>query len=874
MTDAQTGTLTLVFTDIENSSALSEQYRAAFEATRAAHFDLLRAGLAAWRGQEIKSVGDALFLVFDSAACAAQWAVETQRALNSFDWPAPVGPIRVRIGMHTGEPYPSSDPARPDYFGPPVNRAARIEAAAHGGQMLLSDASRALAQSQLPPDITLRDMGLHRLSGVGEERLWQICAPGLSDTFPPLPTLDPQRHNLPLPVTPLIGREREIASWYALLTGRPLHTDMDTPPTQPTRLLTLAAFGGMGKTRTALHLAELCVAAFAQGVWWVEMEGAGGREDLLLRLSQALRLDPSDNRPLWDQIASFLRERAMLLVLDNTEGINAMGALVRDLLACAPNVRILVTTRRALDLRGEKVVEMRPLPDADSQRLFVERACAARDDFALDDNNRDDVAALCRKLEGVPLALELAAARIAGMTPRQMLPRLNERFKLLQSRSPNLPPRQRALKAAIDWSYNLLDAEEQSVFAQLGVFAGGFMLEDAEAVCEGFDVFESVLELRRRSFFRVETDARTQQDRFGMLDSLRDYAQERLREHPDGDAACRRHAEHYLAFARAQTALFRRPKEAEALRALSRNEDNLRAALAWATEIGAPEAQAELGLRIGLTRGRRGYRAQAVAPVQEGLDALTPVRDRHPKLYLQLLCERAGLALEAESIDSAARWSGEALQWAETLGDVDGIGQADNLRGRAELDAGDYPAARVHFTSAQAKAQTVGSKVLEAIALNNLALCERRDQNGDRALAAQHLQAALAIRRALGDALGIAETLTNLGVLAYGRLEWDAARAFYAEALILERQIDNLYGMAILLFNLGEVAMEQGEGARACRLCAASERLLREIGSPALSAASDYLAQIAQSASLAPDQCRRESNLPPLADLTGWALEV
>ena len=872
MTDAQAGTLTLVFTDIENSSAISEQFRLLFEPTRDAHFRLLRAGLERWRGREVKSVGDSLFLAFDSAANAALWAVEAQRDLAAFDWPTPVGPVRVRIGMHTGEPYLSSDPNRPDYFGPPVNRAARVEAAAHGGQILISASTRVLAQSELPPDLVLRDMGLHRLSGVGEEHLWQVCAPDLSDTFRPLRTLDPERHNLPLPITALVGREQEISAWYALLTGEPLHGGAPLPPSPPTRLLTMTAFGGMGKTRTALHLAELCVPAFPQGVWWVELEGAGDREDLLLRLASSLRLDVSAGRPLWEQIAAFLREREMLLVLDNTEGIAAVAPLVRELLTAAPQLRVLVTTRRALELRGETVVELRPLPEEESRQLFVERARQVRDDFTLNDSNREDVAALCRRLEGVPLALELAAAR--GIAPREVLKRLTERFKLLQSRSPDLPPRQKALRAAIDWSYDLLSDDDKAVFAQVGVFAGGFTLEDAEAVCEGFDVFESVLELRRHSFFRVETVSGAQEDRYSMLDSLRDYAQERLRELPDGDDVCRRHAEYFLAFARQQTMLFHRAGEADALRALARNEENLRTALSWAAGEGRRPEQAELGLRIGLARGRRGYRAQAVAPVQEGLDALTPIREQHPGLYLELLRERTGLALETESVAEAAKWADEARNWAEAIGDADGIGQAENLQGRAALDGGNYPAARTCFESARTWAQAVGNVVLEAIALNNLAVVERRDSSGDRALAEQYLQAALRIRRKQGAMRGIAETLTNLGVLAYHRQEWDTAREFYAEALALQRQLDNLYSMAHLLFNLSEVAKEQGEGARACRLCAASERILREIGSPDAAQVSAYLAQIAEIACLTVDSCHAEAAAPSLADLTEWALAV
>jgi tetratricopeptide (TPR) repeat protein len=305
---------------------------------------------------------------------------------------------------------------------------------------------------------------------------------------------------------------------------------------------------------------------------------------------------------------------------------------------------------------------------------------------------------------------------------------------------------------------------------------------------------------------------------------------------------------------------------------LSQNEGNLRAALSWATDAGQIAEQAELGLQIGLVRGRRGYRAQAVAPVQDGLDTLAPSREQYPKLYLELLCERAGLALEVETAEDAAKRAAEAQNWAEAIGDVEGIGQAENLRGRAALDTGDYARARLYFEAARTWAQAVGNAVLEAIALNNLALCERRDGGGDHTLAEEYLQTALHIRRAQDDARGIAETLTNLGVLAYSRQDWNAAHASYTEALTLHQQLDHLYGMAILLFNLSEIAVEQGEGVRACRLCAASERLLREIGSSEVDAVSLYLVQIAETTCLIAEECRREADAPPLGDVTEWAV--
>ncbi len=548
---------------------------------------------------------------------------------------------------------------------------------------------------------------------------------------------------------------------------------------------------------------------FAQGVCWIELEDAHTPDELYLKIAQPLRFDIQTNSPLREQVFAFLREREMLLVLDNSEQVHGMGAFVNDLLKAAPKTSLLVTSRRALEVRAETVVELRPLPIGDAERLFADRARACRDDFALTPENREDVTALCRGLEGVPLALELAAARITGMTPRQMLPRLQERFRLLQSRSPDLPPRQRALHGAIDWSYDLLAQEERDVFAQLAVFAGGFALEDAETVCEGADVFESIMELRRHSFFGMETDAQTQQDRFVMLESLRAYALERLGERADGEAARQRHAEYFARFGSERMAQFRQAGEADALRELTRSLANLRSGQEWARSAGRRALYAQLALTVGVTLARSGYRAQAVAPVQAGLDALRTTADAPSDLLLELLLERAGLHLELNEQPEARELARQAHRRTEAVGDVRGVGWAESLLGWADMEAGDFPAARTRFQSAREYGEAAKAPTLLGVVYNNLGLLERRDPQGDKAASARHLQDALHIRRAQGDMRGLAETLTNFGVLAFEQQDWGAAWNFYGEALELERKLGHILGVALGLSNLGEVACEK-----------------------------------------------------------------
>ena len=869
--DFPTGLVTLAFTDIEGSSELSEKLQEAFEPSREAHFRLLRQCAARWNGYEVGTAGDALFVVFAHASDAIQWAVEAQQAMRAYDWPHEVGTLKVRIGIHTGEPYFRIDNGKPNYFGPPVNRAARVEAAAHGEQILVTEATRVQAAPKLPAEIAFQDKGIHRLKGVGDEHLWQVTAPTLPSQFPPLRTIDANRHNLPPAPTPFIGREKEIAEWLERLTGKGQpHSDSETAaPLPQTRLLTITGFGGMGKTRAALHLAELCVERFEHGVCWVELEDARTPDDLTLKVAQPLRFDRAANSDLREQVFAFLREREMLLVLDNCEQAEGSAEFVIDLLKAAPKITLLVTSRRSLEIRAETVVEARPLLSEEAERLFVERARQVRADFALTSDNAEDVSALCEGLEGVPLALELAAARIGSMTARQMLPRLQERFRLLQTRAPDLPPRQRALHAAIDWSYELLAEEERKIFAQLGAFAGGFTIDDAEVVCEGFDVALSVTELQRHSFFGVETDPKTQMVRFGMLESLWVYAQERLGERAEAQSTRQRHAEYFVYFGSERLALFRQAGEAEALRELTRNLANLRSALEWARSAARIALFAELALTVGVTLARSGYRAEAVAPVQAGVNALAALDDPPDSLLLELLLERAGLHLDQNEAQEARELALQARVRAKTVGDVRNAGRAENLLGRAAYAEKDFEAARQHYQSALEMAAAGKYLALQGIAHNNLGLVER---HGNQEQAQHHLQQALTLRRAQNDRRGQAETLLNLGLFAYYQQDWDAAWKFYEESLALERELGHIYGVATVLSNLGETAREKDEPERACRLFAVSERLLLDLNSHLALFVSDYLAQSSARCSRAQEQFQKDIHSLSFEQMLSYAL--
>jgi predicted ATPase/class 3 adenylate cyclase len=843
-------------TDIEGSTRLWQQRRKEMHAATTRHDALAVEVVSRHDGTLVKDrgEGDSLFCVFAQATDAVTAACALQQVFLAEPW-ATGTPLRVRMALHTGE----ADQRDGDYYGPTVNRCARIRAAGHGGQILLSDATRALSQSDLPPDATLRDCGTHRLRDVGEEHLWQLLHPALPSDFPPLLTLDPQRHNLPLPPTPFLGREAETADWYALLL-------------QPTtRLLTLSGFGGMGKTRAALHLAERCLEDFPNGVWWVGLEEARSSEEMIQRIALQLRLSLQPSPSVKEQVGSFLRDRRLLLALDNVEQVADAADVVNDLLNTAPGIRCLVTSRRALGLRAEAVVEIPPLPAADAERLFVERARACQSDFGLTAENAADIAQLCRRLEGMPLAIELAAARIVGMTPRQMLPRLNERFRLLQTRAPDLPPRQRALHAAIDWSYCLLTPEDRALFAQLGVFVGGFTLEDAEAVCEAWDVFEGVMELRRNSLFRAETDPHTQETRFLMPESLREYANERLRETEDmGRAVRQRHADYFQRFAQARLDTLRTPQEAAALQQMETNDGNLRAAMEWARETTQPALQAKLALAVGLPLQRRGFHREAVGPIQAGLDALTALQAAQPALYARLLRERAGLHLDHLEWAEARQRAQEALVLFQQSGDLPGQAHAENLLGQAAIEEQAFAEARDHFAHALAQYERTQDALHAAIVHNNLGIVECRDTSGDRTRARQHLEEALRLRRLHADWHGLAETLNNLGFLAFEQGDMDEAERCYTEALQHERTLRHTFGIARALCNLGEVAAARDENEPACRLFAASEYLFHEVKSPYAAYATDLLTDTAAKQSVPLADLRQAVQDTPLETLIAW----
>jgi predicted ATPase/class 3 adenylate cyclase len=476
------GTVTFLFTDVEGSTALWEQHPAPMAAALARHDALVREAIHAHGGVVVKGTGDGAHAAFATAADGLAAALAAQQALQAAPWGA-TGPVRVRMALHTGE----AELRDGDYFGPPINRAARLLAAGHGGQTLLSLAAAELVRDALPAGVRLRDLGEHRLRDLQRpERVFQLVAPGLPTDFPALRSLDSRPHNLPVQPTPFIDREREVPAVRGLLAR------------QEVRLLTLTGPAGTGKTRLALQVAAEALDEFADGVYFVPLAPISDPGLVVPAVAQALGVREVAGHALVEGLHEALRARPrLLLVLDNFEQVLGAAPRVAALLAACPRLNVLVTSRAVLHLAGEHdfpvppltLPERRTLPPLErlaqyeAVRLLLERARAALPDFAITDANAPAVAEICHRLDGLPLALELAAARVRHLSPQALLARLERRLPLLTGGPRDLPARHRTLRGAIAWSYDLLGPEEQALFRRLAVFAGGCTLEAAEAVC-------------------------------------------------------------------------------------------------------------------------------------------------------------------------------------------------------------------------------------------------------------------------------------------------------------------------------------------------------------------------------------------------------
>jgi predicted ATPase/class 3 adenylate cyclase len=795
MPDLPSGTVTFLFTDIEGSTRLWERDAAAMRGGVARHLAILRDAIEAQGGVLFKTVGDSVQAAFRTASDALAAAVAAQRALSAEPWPDPPGRLAIRIALHAG----AASPTEGDYLAPALNRLARLLAAGHGGQVLLTETVRGLLDGAPPDGSSLRDLGQHRLRDLQQpERIWQAVGVGLPDDFPPLRSLDTHPHNLPTPPTPLIGREAELAEVFCLIA------------TENARLVTVTGSGGSGKTRLALEAASELLDSFPDGVWLVDLARLTDPDLLLGQIATAIGLRASGEQALERRLTDYLAGQRLLLVLDNFEQFRPFDAAARtvaELLTAAPHIAILATSRAPLRLRVERELPLSPLPvpspretaveslaQSPSVRLFLARAQAVRPDFELGPHNAAAIAALCRRLDGLPLALELAAARVRVLAPADILARLGDRLDLLADRGVDRPDRQRTLEATVAWSYDLLPPEEQTAFRQLSVFAGGFTLEQAEALfaagLPGLDALDAVATLIDQGLLKVEEQPGATL-RYRMLETVRIFALDRLRACGEEQLLRQAHVDLVRLLVESADAAAGQT-DATWLDRLEVEHDNVRAALEWMLRERSPDA---LTLAADLWRfwWPRGYWTEARVWIERALanDVGAPSLARARALRaLGLLLDttgdrQRGLTLLEETLQIARDIGHRETEW-QTLLDLSLLWAARDYR-----EAGRYA------DLALTVARELDDPPRIARSLNRLGNWQLNRESPQEALV-RHREA-LAILERIGDQEGIAETLDLLGMTSGMAGDTAGASSWYARAVDAWRAMGDRHGLAASL---------------------------------------------------------------------------
>ena len=662
MAEAPKGTVTLLFTDIEGSTRLLQRTGDAYADLLADHRRVLAEVFARHGGTVVDSEGDAFFVAFGSVNDAAAAAADAQRALSRHDWPAEKE-IRVRMGLHTGEPRLVEG----RYVGLDVHRAARVMAAGHGGQIVLSEATRSL----LDDAVRVRDLGEHRLKDLsGAQRLYQLEGEGLHTEFPPLRTLDNRPTNLPVQPNALIGRERDLEQAEALLFR------------DDCRMLTLTGAGGAGKTRLALQLAANVVEQFANGVFFVSLAPVRDWELVVPTVGRTIGLRERPGETMLETVTDYLSDKQILLVLDNFEQVVAAASPVWGLSSTAPELRVLVTSRTPLRLSGERTFAVPPLELPESVRLFVERAEAAAGDFGAENGAREAVEEICRRLDGLPLAIELAASRVLTLPPQALLRRLDRRLKLLTGGAPDLDARQRTLRATIEWSYELLTGAERTLFARLALFVGGCRIDAADWLCDhddalgDLDVLDGIGSLVEKSLLRRRIDS-DDEPRFWILETIREYALEQLEAAGESAELWRLHARWYADAAEQLDAESRTGDQSAVFARIDDDYTNFRAALEWARDNEDGELMLRLATALWSFWATRGYVSGGTRALEYALE----LSGRRPARALVGLCALKILSGSGDDLRAAAQ---EALEACEELGDDYSLAQAWNVVGRVE----------------------------------------------------------------------------------------------------------------------------------------------------------------------------------------------
>ncbi|MGE5249386.1 MAG: adenylate/guanylate cyclase domain-containing protein, partial [Bacteroidota bacterium] len=789
-----TGTVTFLFTDIEGSTRLWEEYPDAMQSALARHDSILHGAVEANGGRVIKSTGDGIHAAFETALGGVCAALAGQQALYSESW-NPIAPasLRVRMGVHTGQ----AERRGGDYFGGTLNRAARLMALAHGGQILLSNTTSDLIREQLPEGVSLRDLGEHRLRDlVRPEHVFQLGHPSLEAEFPPLPSLDAFPNNLPVQLTSFVGREHELVEARDRLASA--------------RLLTLIGPGGTGKTRLSLQLAAEVLPEYPDGVWLVELAPLSDPGLIVETIASIFHVRRQMEMPVEENLLNYLRAKQLLLIVDNCEHMVEACARLADLfLRTSPTMKILASSREALGIAGEAVfrvpsLSLPNLPDvtpealveAESAQLFLERARAVDPHFSLVHHNASAVAQICSRLDGIPLAIELAAARAGVFSAEQIAARLDNRFNLLTGGSRTALPRQQTLRAMIDWSHETLSEGERALFRRLSVFGGGWTFEAAEALCTDLDVLDLLAQLVNKSLVLAEDQAGSKRYRF--LETMRQYARDKLLE--AGEAAQVRdlHMAYYLGLAELAGPKMDSDELLQWIPVLEAEYDNFRVAFEWSLNH---DLEASLRFVASLSSFwlRRGHGAEGL---QWGIDAIAR-------------CEN----LPVPENEDAARQQK--------------VRRAAALRAITFMyyGQGDFVGAEKAGEACIALARQVGDQRTLAFGLAFVA--SSRAMNGDVTAALAYAEEAIRILQTLEDKLGLSMALGLMAqILSVVKGDYKAAEVLEEQSIELLKSSSATWGELMGLFAAGRGAMFRGDYATARARFAICLPLFRQMGDP------------------------------------------
>jgi predicted ATPase/class 3 adenylate cyclase len=817
--------VTYLFTDIEGSTRLWEQEPERMRPALERHDAIARAAVEGNGGVVVKITGDGIHAAFEDPMGAIGATLQLQQALDDPDATDAV-PLRVRCGLHVGVDERRDN----DFFGRAVNRAARIMSVAHGGQVLLSQAVAVLVGDRLPEGVALRDLGSVRLRDLASpERLYQIVHPNLQEHFPALRTLEATPNNLAQQVTSFVGRERELSEIKKLLTT--------------SRLVTLVGAGGIGKTRLSLQVAADVLDEYPDGVWLVELAHVSDGRLLPQVVAFVLGVRDRPGRPMVETLAQHVADRKLLIILDNCEHmLQACAELARRGLQAAPKLKILASSREHLHVAGEATysVPALALPDAsatvpletlsqyEALRLFVERATAAQPSFQMTSRNAAIITEICRRLDGIPLAIELAAARVRALSVEQIAARLGDRFRLLAGGDRTSLPRQQTLRALIDWSYDLLDEEEKAFLRRVAVFAGGWTLEAAEAVGAGGQLTEpEVIDVLSRLVEKSLVVLDAEGGRYRLLETVRQYAQERLEESGERNEVCGRHLAFYLAFGEKARSQMFGPEQATWLARIDLERENLLAAHAWCENA---QNGAELDLKLvhalkayWLTRGLLGLGRRIVVEALE-----------RPGAQQRTLARAAGLFDVGQNCSFMGRYEEarthleESLSIARELDDKERVAAVLQPLAMVCVGQGDSATARRHLEEALELARKLGDKREIAAALNALGQVHRVDGKLDEA--EPLYEDVLSLARELNDGESIAIALLNLAMVSIGRDAIPRARAALFDVLALNQKIGSKpVGQSVLEVSAG-LAAARGEWENAARFFGVAEAQAAQTG--------------------------------------------